>query len=221
MQIMLLRHGQASFGAPDYDCLSTTGARQATLFGQYSQKNFEPFDLIVSGPMKRHRQTTDAVLEELAEPVPTRVHDGLREFDFSDLLDAARARYPEGWCESDAPRKDYYHNIRRAMVCWIKGEVDGRDGPWQDFRQGALDALNDICAMSSRRVLVSSSGGPIAIMIARVLGLHDQGIIDLMVQMKNTAMNRVLYNGSGFALDSYNDVAHLQEAGCSNLTTFS
>jgi broad specificity phosphatase PhoE len=33
--IYLIRHGQASFGAQDYDKLSELGRRQATLTGEY------------------------------------------------------------------------------------------------------------------------------------------------------------------------------------------
>lgn len=55
--VWLVRHGQASFGKSDYDNLSETGHEQAYLLGKHFAAHGVAPSLIVSGSMKRHRQT--------------------------------------------------------------------------------------------------------------------------------------------------------------------
>ena len=38
MRLLLIRHGQASFGASDYDRLSPLGQRQSRLLGEYFRR---------------------------------------------------------------------------------------------------------------------------------------------------------------------------------------
>lgn len=72
--LWLVRHGQASFGKSDYDNLSETGHEQAYVLGKdLAHRGITP-SLIVSGSMKRHRQTLAEIaagagwtLEDLVE----------------------------------------------------------------------------------------------------------------------------------------------------------
>ncbi len=55
--LWLVRHGQASFGKSDYDNLSEAGHEQAYVLGKdFARRGITP-SLLVSGSMKRHRQT--------------------------------------------------------------------------------------------------------------------------------------------------------------------
>ena len=55
--LLLVRHGQASFGKTDYDNLSERGHEQAYLLGKsLAQRGITP-DRVFCGGMKRHRQT--------------------------------------------------------------------------------------------------------------------------------------------------------------------
>ncbi|WP_164030788.1 histidine phosphatase family protein, partial [Serratia marcescens] len=47
--IYLIRHGQASFGADDYDVLSPTGIRQAEILGDHLRNLGVRFDRVLSG----------------------------------------------------------------------------------------------------------------------------------------------------------------------------
>ena len=59
-QVLLVRHGQASWGADDYDALSETGWEQSRLLGRaLAGRGVEP-TLIVHGSMRRHRETAEA-----------------------------------------------------------------------------------------------------------------------------------------------------------------
>jgi broad specificity phosphatase PhoE len=48
--LYLIRHGQASFGADDYDKLSGLGCRQASVLGDYLLKGGIEFDAISGRP---------------------------------------------------------------------------------------------------------------------------------------------------------------------------
>ena len=52
--LYLIRHGQASFGAEDYDVLSALGAEQARALGAYFAARRWPVDALYVGPRARH-----------------------------------------------------------------------------------------------------------------------------------------------------------------------
>ena len=55
--VLLVRHGQASFGADDYDVLSETGWEQSRLLGGWLADRKVVPDVILRGDMRRHRET--------------------------------------------------------------------------------------------------------------------------------------------------------------------
>ena len=61
-QVYLVRHGQASFGAADYDQLSPTGVEQARVLGRWFAQCGHRFTRVATGSLKRHRQTAEACL---------------------------------------------------------------------------------------------------------------------------------------------------------------
>ena len=60
--IYLIRHGQASFGADDYDVLSPTGIRQAEILGDHLLNLGVRFDRVLSGGLRRQQHTARAYL---------------------------------------------------------------------------------------------------------------------------------------------------------------
>ena len=63
--LYLVRHGQASFGAEDYDQLSALGHRQCVALGQYWRERGMRFDAVLTGSLKRLR--TVALIPFVAE----------------------------------------------------------------------------------------------------------------------------------------------------------
>ncbi len=55
--LSLVRHGQASFGAADYDNLSELGRRQSVRLGEYFAGKGLQFESVITGTLKRHAQT--------------------------------------------------------------------------------------------------------------------------------------------------------------------
>lgn len=64
--IHLIRHGQAAFGAADYDELSALGHEQSALLGASLAPLARAGDGAICGGMRRHRQTARACLQAMA-----------------------------------------------------------------------------------------------------------------------------------------------------------
>ena len=87
--LTLVRHGQASFFAADYDVLSALGNTQGRLLGEYWAGRCVQFDAVFTGPRLRQRQTAEQVRSAyraagLALPEPA-VLDELDEYDLEGL----------------------------------------------------------------------------------------------------------------------------------------
>ena len=54
--LYLVRHGQASFGAADYDQLSDLGHKQSVRLGEYFAHKGIHFDGLIAGTLRRHKQ---------------------------------------------------------------------------------------------------------------------------------------------------------------------
>jgi broad specificity phosphatase PhoE len=61
--LYLVRHGQASFGADDYDVLSEMGYRQSVRLGEYFTYKGVTFDAALTGTLNRQIQTFAGICE--------------------------------------------------------------------------------------------------------------------------------------------------------------
>ena len=131
-ELLLIRHAQASYGAADYDNLSPEGHQQAKLLGEYLRDlGWQP-DRIVTGTLRRQRQT----LASMAGFGSGETHAGLNEYDFQDLL-AARARSgaPAAYSED---RRAHFKLLRETVFDWQQGRLIGTSESWQDFTNTRL-----------------------------------------------------------------------------------
>lgn len=225
-EITLLRHGQASFGASNYDQLSELGYQQAYWLGEHLQGLGKTFDRVVLGTMVRHRQTADSFFEGYLSASgaerPDYCYDaGLNEYQFQGLLTPFRELYPGDYSASGDARRDYYDNLKQALGHWMAGRIesDGLDS-WSSFRERVWGVFDAACESDAKRTLVVTSGGPIATILARILRLDHTAICELNMQIRNTSTSRILHNRQTFALDSFNDVAHLQQPQRQDAITF-
>ena len=60
--IYLIRHGQASFGAENYDALSDHGWEQSRVLGRHLREQNLGVPRVLCGAMRRHRETAEAAL---------------------------------------------------------------------------------------------------------------------------------------------------------------
>ena len=59
--LYLVRHGQASFGADNYDQLSALGQRQCQRLGEYFGAKGRRFSAAITGTLARQTQSLDAI----------------------------------------------------------------------------------------------------------------------------------------------------------------
>ena len=85
-QVLLVRHGQASWGSADYDVLSDLGERQSRMLGEALATRGGPRPGR-AGAMRRHRQTAEQAVAG-AGWADVVVDDGWNEFDHADARDA-------------------------------------------------------------------------------------------------------------------------------------
>ena len=84
-EIYFFRHGQASFGADDYDRLSPLGVRQARILARYLAKTGKVFDAVYYGEMDRQQKTAREFVnyyheKKMAVPRP-QIADAFNEYD--------------------------------------------------------------------------------------------------------------------------------------------
>jgi phosphohistidine phosphatase SixA len=63
--LFLVRHGQASFGADNYDQLSPLGHEQGVRLGRYWARTGQGPQAVLTGTLQRQRQTWAAIREGL------------------------------------------------------------------------------------------------------------------------------------------------------------
>ncbi len=209
--LLLVRHGQASFGTDDYDRLSPVGLEQSRVLGaELGRRTVDPVR-IVSGGMKRQLQTAAGVAGAASWAAPVDVDPGWDEFNATELLDA----FPE---VDPAARNDsrvFQRMLERASSRWASGDHDG------DYRETFAEFTGRVDAALARAVaglgsgqtgVVVSSSGAIAWATARLLnGGFDQWLALNRVTV-NTGVTKIVAGASGTSLLSFNDHSHLSSA---------
>ena len=168
--LYLVRHGQASFGAADYDQLSPKGALQCRHLGAYWRERGQRFDAVFTGTLKRHAQSLAAIEEGLGAPLPAVALPGLNEYDSEAVV---RAIHPEPLPPPRDPEtvKQHFRLLRQGLLAWMAGETAPEGMPSHaEFSAGVADALDRARAVGvGQQVLIVSSGGPISTAVGQVL----------------------------------------------------
>jgi broad specificity phosphatase PhoE len=240
--IYLIRHGQASFGAADYDQLSELGAQQATLLGNWLARIGQSVDLVALGGMKRHRQTAEACLRGLGAGLTRQddwwVDPGFDEFDHVEVLRRFRPELVDGnalarfLASQENPHRAFQELFAQAVARWRSGAHDEEyRESWRGFQSRCAEAFARLSEGigAAQTVCVFTSGGPISTICQRLLGIADDRAFDLNWTLLNTGLTKVVTrprskgDPSGklvTTLHSLNAVAHLELAGDSGLFTY-
>lgn len=198
-QVLLLRHGQTAMsvqkryaGVTDAP-LTDVGLAQAAAAAQ--RLAAVGLDAIVSSPLRRTRQTADAVAALCGLPVE--VDDGFRETDFGQWEGLTFAEVRERWADE--------------LGHWLADPLATPPGAesFADAEARVLAALNRLLAAhTGQRVLVVSHVGPIKSLICSVLGAPPAAVFRM--HMDTAALSAVDWYPDGPAvLRLYNDTAHL------------
>ncbi|MBO9522183.1 MAG: histidine phosphatase family protein [Nocardioidaceae bacterium] len=213
-QILLVRHGQASFGADDYDALSPTGFEQAGLLGKSLAARSLGADLIVHGTMRRHRETAETCAGAAGwHGVPVEVDPGWDEFDFLSVL----AVHPAPHGNEEPTKAEFQRWFEVATAAWIAGEDRDYAETFAGFGARVNAALERTVEVAQQgTVAVFTSGGPIGWAVATVLAEGEGAAVgraDLWTRLNrmsvNAALTRLVTGSRGVNLLTYNDQSHL------------
>ena len=206
----LVRHGQASFGAANYDQLSPLGTRQCRRLGEYLRQRGRRFDAVLTGTLQRHRQSFEAIAEGLEWQVEAEALPGLNEYDSGAVL----ATVHDGpLAKADTPEQYRHHFrlLRQGLGLWMAGQAQPAGMPsYRDFAAGVWAALDRARALApDGDVLIVSSGGPITTAVGLVLGAPAEATIDLNMRLRNSAITELAATPKRYALVTYNHLPHL------------
>lgn len=232
-QILLVRHGQAQFGSDDYDRLTELGRSQARLLGGWLAKRHRKFDAVVTGSMKRHRQTAEACLMELPHGLRPkgdwRIDHAFDEYDADEVVLRHRPEFADSETlrahirAAADPRRTFQGIFAAAMQRWMCGDhdCDYRE-PWNAFQGRCVTGLKRIVdeAGPSARVVVFTSGGPIAAICQNLLGLNAQRTLEVNSVLVNCATTGLLYQPHLVSLSFLNNFAHLEDEGNPQMVTY-
>ncbi len=248
--LYLVRHGQASFGADDYDNLSPLGHQQSVRLGEYMAAKGLVFDAVLVGTLKRHTQTLAGIqrgmkskrqlfdgppLEKLAPsggsddtqcgsvgvPLPWA---GLNEYDSHAVISAF---HPEPLAKPDTPElyRNHFRILRKSLTAWMKGATQPVGMPsYPDFQSGVTSALDHVRAQhgaGNGNVLIVSSGGPISTAVGHILGTAPEMTIELNLRIRNTSITEFNVNPKRHTLVTYNTLPHLDHADHASWITYS
>jgi len=228
-QLILVRHGQASFGAEDYDQLSDLGKRQGYRLGEYWREASQTaalakelqFDAVLIGSLKRHRQTWEAIAEGANLQMTPEIWPGLNEYDSHALIETV---HPEPLAKPDTPEmyKHHFRLLRTALQKWMAGETQPKGMPsFAEFSGGIQAVLKYVRETHLGRVLIVSSGGPIATAVSHVLSAPSETAIELNLRIRNTAVTEFAFTPKRHMLLSYNNLPHLDKAPHQDWVTYS
>lgn len=230
-ELILVRHGQASFGAESYDKLSEKGVEQVKLLARHWQELGEEIDVIYSGTLLRQRETALELLPLIkGEHIQ---HPAFNEYNGDPLMRV----YIRGHATADGfdpslpwpinDERQFQAVFEAACAKWIRGELapdvteEGFEH-WADFQRRVHTAIDDIMQKhgSGSRVVISTSGGVIAMILQRVLRFPDSEVITTNWMVRNSSVSRIKYGQGKVSLMQFNSLAHLERPGLAEMITY-
>jgi broad specificity phosphatase PhoE len=219
--LYLVRHGQASFGAADYDNLSELGHRQSVRLGEYFAAKGLQFEAVYTGTLKRHAQTWAGIAQGAGLPHTAMQWPGLNEYDGEAVVQSI---HPMPLAKPDTPEKyrNHFRLLRDALTQWMNGVVSPKGMPnYDDFVKGVTSALDHVRHQHTGNVLMVTSGGPISTAIGHMLGTTPEVTIELNFRIRNSSVSELTYNPKRHMLVTYNTLPHLDDAAHADWVTYS
>ncbi|RMS08120.1 Phosphoglycerate mutase protein [Pseudomonas coronafaciens pv. coronafaciens] len=232
--IYLIRHGQASFGADDYDVLSPVGIRQSQVLGAYLAKLGLNFDRCVSGALLRQKDTAQHVLGQYAEAgldtPPLQLDSAFDEFDaegvIRSLIPAMLVDEPQALdiLRDVAGNPAGFHRLFNLITeHWLSGKHDTPGlQSWLGFVAGVKAGLDRIlhAAGPNERIAIFTSGGTITALLHLVTGMPASKALELHWHIVNTSLHQLKFKGTDVTLAAFNSYTHLQLLDTPALITY-
>jgi broad specificity phosphatase PhoE len=232
MSVMtLVRHGQASFFADDYDRLTPLGEEQSRLLGEYWARHRLKFSEVYTGPRSRQRRSAEvtgaAMRAAGCEWPESIVIDDLDEFDLDGILhrlapDLSRRNAAFAGLLDQFRRSHGDHDRARTFQIMFEAlllhwqntpATDSGVESWPTFRVRVERALRQVIDRPGRgrRAAVFTSGGIIGAATAWALGAPDRTALELSWRLRNCALTDFIFTQERLTVDSFNAVPHLED----------
>jgi broad specificity phosphatase PhoE len=227
--LYLIRHGQASFGAADYDALSPLGFEQARVLGEAFAPRLRgaaPLQ-VFAGDMRRHRETAATCLTALARELTPEIHAGFNEYDHEQVIDLFEPRYRDRAVmqaelrTAADPRRAFQQMFERAIARWTGGEYDAEyRESWPVFRARCEAALAHVAGAVPRDgvALVFTSGGTISALCQGLMGLSNEATFRLNWTLANAGVTKLAVGSGGARVASLNEHAQFEGERAALLT---
>ena len=219
--LYLVRHGQASFGADDYDKLSDLGHRQCVRLGEYFRDKGVRFDAAIVGTLRRQEESLAGIAQGLGwDPKPL-ARPGLNEYDSHAVISAFHTE-PLAKPTSAEMVRHHFRLLRDGLGRWM----DGRSAPlgmpsYAEFVAGVNGVLDHVREHHfEQKVLVVSSGGPISTAVGQVLGMSPEATIELNLRIRNSSVTEFTFTPKRHMLLTYNTLPHLDAAAYEKWVTY-
>lgn len=234
--IHLIRHGQASFGQSNYDCLSPIGHQQGRVLGEHFARIGQHFDACYAGEMQRQKKTAEEAMAKLSGDVPTlQINAAFNEYDSDGIfkaympsvlkddpgLAAILSEDARMMFRDKSVFQRAFVNVVRHWADDAPHKVEGLEA-WQAFIDRVQAGLHRIRDEHGKKehVAVFTSGGAISIAFGLVLGIHPRDALLLSWGIANASVTEFYASESGIFLNGFNNFTHLKLAGEGGLITY-
>ena len=207
--LYLVRHGQASFGANDYDVLSSTGREQSVRLGEYFKYKSVRFDAALTGSLNRQIQTFAGICQGMDTTLDALSWPGLNEYDSEAVIASV---HPHKLEKANAPEmyRHHFRLLKDGLAQWMAGVVSPHGMPsYTDFVAGVTSALDHVRTSYDGNVLIVSSGGPISTAVGQVLNTSPEATIELNMGIRNSSVTEFAFTPKRHRLVTYNTLPHL------------
>jgi broad specificity phosphatase PhoE len=203
--LTFVRHGQANSAARDeqsYDRLSPLGHQQARWLGEHLDRAGPHHAHVFSGTLIRHVETASSMGLGAVAVQDARLNE-LPYFTLASLLEAQQG------LALPVEREGFVEHLPQVFAAWQRDEIAGAPERFADFEARVWAAVTEIAATKGPSLIVTS-GGLIAIVMRRVMGLDIGATARLALAIMNTSVHRLYPIGMDLSPVLFNAVPHLE-----------
>jgi broad specificity phosphatase PhoE len=221
----LIRHGQASARARNYDVLSPLGIQQAQRLGRHLAERHIAVDGVFAGPRQRQRDTALHLVAAAREtglclPDPVELPagdeiplDGILFLWLPRVIEHDATARAIAMRQFDHDEREIQRVLFSAMLAWAADEVAAPSLPtFAQFSARIAEALDEVRRAGATTLFVTSAG-PVATTLR--LAAHDGAatpadVMRLAMAIGNASLTRVKHDGVRLSVVAEAaDVSHL------------
>lgn len=219
-KIVLIRHGQASFGAENYDNLSTLGHLQTQSLGKMFSQTRQQVDNVVSGEMQRQQDSLSNFCQFYQNTNLLKFDNlsQLNEFDhetvlFRGNLGFSNKKELQHFLKTqEKPQRTLMQLFDKSVERWQSGEFDS-DYPesWQQFVERSWQGLQTVISNTNDNqcTAIFTSGGVISCILQRILQVSPKQAFDFNLQIANASVTHLLVKRDTILLQTFNEFSYL------------